>query len=148
MPVDVAVVWAGGISTSYRGSFVSGRGGDPTGDTERARENHTISVSGTFRPPFELAERLDRPLTTSALAQYTSDRNCRATAGGTACVAFLDELIRSLMVRLETTVSRTDLRLQLSYTDRKSFVGLRTGSTQFQFGLFGRFIIADDALLR
>ena len=148
VPVDVAVVWAGGISTSYRGSFVSGRGGDPTGDTERTRENHTISVSGTFRPPFGLAERLDRPLTTSALAQYTSDRNCRATAGGTACVAFLDELIRSLMVRLETTVSRTDLRLQLSYTDRKSFVGLRTGSTQFQFGLFGRFIIADDALLR
>ena len=148
VPVDVALVWGGGISTSYRGSFVSGRGGDPTGNTERTRENHTVSISGAFRPPFGLAERLERPLTTSALVQYTADRNCRTTVGGTECVAFLDELIRSLMVRLETTVSRTDLRLQLSYTDRKSFVGLRSGSTQFQFGLFGRFVIADDALLR
>ena len=94
------------------------------------------------------ADRLERPLTTSALYQFTSDRHCRTTAGGTDCVPFLDELIRSLMVRLETTVSGTDLRLQLSYTDRRSFVGLRSGSTQFQFGLFGRFVIADDALLR
>jgi hypothetical protein len=148
VPVDVAVVWGGGVSTSYRGSFVKGEGGDPTGDTERTRENHTVSISGAFRPPLGLAERLERPLTTSALVQYTSDRNCRTTAGGSDCVPFLDELIRSLMVRLETTVSRTDLRLQLSYTDRKSFVGLQAGSTQFQFGLFGRFIIADDALLR
>ena len=148
VPVDVAIVWGGGVSTSYRGSFVRGEGGDPTGGTERARENHTISISGAFRPPLGLADRLERPLTTSALVQYTADRNCRITAGGTQCVPFLDELIRSLMVGLETTVSRTDLRLQLSYTDRKSFVGLRSGSTQFQFGLFGRFIIADDALLR
>ena len=148
IPVDVAVVWGGGVSTSYRGSFVRGEGRDPTGRTERTRENHTFSISGAFRLPLGLAERLAGPLTTSALVQYTSDRNCRATAGGTDCVAFLDELIRSLMVRLETTVSRTDLRLQLSYTDRESFVGLRSGSTQFQFGLFGRFIIADDALLR
>ena len=148
IPVDVAVVWGGGVSTSYRGSFVSGEGGDPTGGTERRRENHTVSISGAFRPPLGLADRLERPLTTSVLVQYTADRNCRTTAGGTDCVPFLDELIRSLMLRLETTVSRTDLRLQLSYTDRKSFVGLQSGSTQFQFGLFGRFIIADDALLR
>ena len=148
IPMDVAVVWGGGLSTAYRGSLVRGEGGDPTGDTERERENHILSISGTFRPPATWAERLERPLTTSALLQFTSDRNCRATAGGGECVPFLDELIRSLTVRLETTVVRTDLRLQLSYTDRRSFVGLRSGSTQFQFGLFGRFIIADDALLR
>ena len=148
IPMDVAVVWGGGLSTAYRGSLVRGEGGDPTGDTERERENHVLSISGTFRPPAMWAERLERPLTTSALLQFTSDRNCRATAGGGECVPFLDELIRSLTVRLETTVVRTDLRLQLSYTDRRSFVGLRSGSTQFQFGLFGRFIIADDALLR
>ena len=148
IPVDLAVVWGGNLSTSYRGSFVRGEGGDPTGDTERTRQNHTFSISGAFRPPMGWADRLERPLTTSALYQFTSDRHCRTTAGGTDCVPFLDELIRSLMVRLETTVSGTDLRLQLSYTDRRSFVGLRSGSTQFQFGLFGRFVIADDALLR
>ena len=148
IPVDLALVWGGGLSTSYRGSFVRGEGGDPTGDTERTRENHTLSLSGAFRPPMGWADRLERPVTASALFQFTSDRNCRTTAGGTDCVPFLDELIRSITVRMETTVSRTDLRLQLSYTDRRSFVGLRSGSTQFQFGLFGRFIIADDALLR
>jgi hypothetical protein len=63
-------------------------------------------------------------------------------------VPFLDELIRSLVFRVETAVARTDVRLQLSYTDRQSFVGLLSGSSQFQFGLFGRFVIADDALLR
>ena len=61
---------------------------------------------------------------------------------------FLDELIRSLVLRLETAISRTDVRLQLSWTDRQSFVGLQSGSTQFQIGLFGRFVIADEGLLR
>jgi hypothetical protein len=84
----------------------------------------------------------------SALLQYASDRNCRTTTARAECVPFLDELIRSLILRVETTVSRMDVRLQLSYTDRRSFVGLQSGSSQFQFGLFGRFVIADDTLLR
>ena len=148
IPVEIALVWVGGLSTSYRGSFTSGEGGDPTGETERKRENHTVSLTGSMRPPFGLAARLTRPITISALLQYASDRNCRSTATRPECVPFLDELIRSLIFRVESAVSRMDLRLQLSYTDRRSFVGLRSGSSQFQFGLFGRFVIADDALLR
>ena len=84
----------------------------------------------------------------SALLQYNSDRNCRTSATRTECIPFLDDLIRSLVFRVETAVARTDVRLQLSYTDRQSFVGLQSGSSQFQFGLFGRFVIADQALLR
>ena len=148
IPVEIALAWGGGISTSYRGSFASGEGGDPTGETERKRENHTVSLTASMRPPSALAARLTRPITTTALLQYASDRNCRTTATRTDCVPFLDELIRSLIFRVETAVSRMDLRLQLSYTDRRSFVGLQSGSSQFQFGLFGRFVIADDALLR
>ncbi|MCH7933457.1 MAG: hypothetical protein IIC36_05625 [Gemmatimonadetes bacterium] len=148
IPVEIALVWVGGLSTSYRGSFTTGEGGDPTGETERKRENHTVSVTGSMRPPFGLAARLTRPITISALLQYASDRNCRSTATRPECVPFLDELIRSLIFRVESAVSRMDVRLQLSYTDRRSFVGLRSGSSQFQFGLFGRFVIADDALLR
>ena len=148
VPLDVSVVWGAGLSTTYRGSFITGEGSDPTGGTERSRENHTLAVTASVRPPAAWAAFLERPFTTSALLQLTSDRNCRTTALRADCVPFLDELIRSLMLRIETTVSRTDMRLQLSYTDRRSFVGLQTGSTQFQFGLFGRFIIADNALLR
>ena len=148
IPVEIALLWGGGISTSYRGSFTSGEGRDPTGETERNRESHTVSLTGSMRPPSALAARLTRPITMTALLQYASDRNCRATATRADCVPFLDELIRSLIFRVETAVSRMDVRLQLSYTDRRSFVGLQSGSSQFQFGLFGRFVIADNALLR
>ena len=147
-PVEIALVWGGGLSTSYRGSFTSGEGRDPTGETERSRNNHTASLTASMRPPFGWAVRLTRPITMSALFQYASNRNCRTTATGAECVPFLDELIRSLVFRVETAISRTDVRLQLSYTDRQSFVGLQSGSSQFQFGLFGRFVIADEGLLR
>ena len=148
IPVEIALVWGGGLSTSYRGSFTSGEGNDPTGETERNRENHTVSLTGSMRPPSAFAARLTSPITMSALLQYASDRNCRTTATRADCVPFLDELIRSLIFRVETAVSRMDVRLQLSYTDRRSSVGLQSGSSQFQFGLFGRFVIADDTLLR
>ena len=148
IPVEIALVWGGGLSTSYRGSFTRGEGNDPTGETERNRENHTISLTGSMRAPSALAASLTRPITMSALLQYASDRNCRTTATRADCVPFLDELIRSLILRVETAVSRMDVRLQLSYTDRRSSVGLQSGSSQFQFGLFGRFVIADDTLLR
>ena len=148
IPVEIALVWGGGLSTSYRGSFTSGEGSDPTGETRRDRDNHTVSLAASMRPPSAWAARLTRPITMSALLQYASDRNCRNTATRAVCVPFLDELIRSLIFRVETALSRMDVRLQLSYTDRRSFVGLQSGSSQFQFGLFGRFVIADDALLR
>ena len=148
IPVEIALVWGGGLSTSYRGSFTSGEGSDPTGETERDRDNHTVSLTASMQPPAAWATRLTRPITMTALLQYASDRNCRNTATRAECVAFLDELIRSLIFRVESAVSRLDVRLQLSYTDRRSFVGLQSGSSQFQFGLFGRFVIADDTLLR
>ncbi len=101
-----------------------------------------------MRPPSRWAARLTRPITMSGVLQYASDRNCRTTTTRAECVPFLDELIRSLVFRVETAISGTDVRLQLSYTDRQSFVGLQSGSSQFQFGLFGRFVIADEGLLR
>ena len=145
--MEITLVWGGGLSTSYRGSFTRGEGKDPTGETERSRTNHTVSLTGSFRPPSGWA-RLTRPITMSGLLQYSSDRNCRNTTTQVECVPFLDELIRSLVFRVETAISRTDVRLQLSYTDRRSFVGLQSGSSQFQFGLFGRFVLADESLLR
>ena len=101
-----------------------------------------MSLTSSFVPPGAIASYLDRPITASMLYRYTAERNCRLTAGQSECVPFLDELIRSLNVQFDTSVRRMDLRLQLSYTDRQSFIGLQSGSTQFQFGLFGTFVIA------
>ncbi len=53
-----------------------------------------------------------------------------------------------LNLRLDTAVNRMDLRLQLSYTDRQSFVGLEAGSTQLQFGLFGNFTVGRGSFPR
>ena len=39
---------------------------------------------------------------------------------------------------LDTEVGGFEVGLQMSYDDRQSFVGQRTGSTQFQLGLFGQ----------
>ena len=89
-----------------------------------------------------MATYLDRPVTASLLFRYAEESNCRLTVGQSECVPFLDEIIRSLNVQLDTAVRQMDLRLQLSFTDRHSFVGLKSGSTQFQFGLFGTFVIA------
>ncbi len=142
IPLTLGLTWAGSFTTTYRGSFRSGVGIDPTGDTERSRVEHQMAVTSSFVPPGGLAPYLDRPITASVLYRYTLETNCRLTVGQDACVPFLDELIRSVNVQLDTAVRSMDLRLQLSYTDRQSFVGLKSGSTQFQFGLFGTFVIA------
>ncbi|MCH7562265.1 MAG: hypothetical protein IH968_00455 [Gemmatimonadetes bacterium] len=145
IPLTVGLTWGGSLATTYRGTFRSGEGSDPTGDTERSRVEHRVAVTSSFVPPGGLAPYLDRPITASLLYRYTLETNCRLAAGQADCVPFLDELIRSLNVQLDTSVRNMDLRLQLSYTDRQSFVGLKSGSTQFQFGVFGTFVIAGGA---
>jgi len=41
---------------------------------------------------------------------------------------------------MDTRVRDFEVGLQASFTDRQSFVGQRTGSTQFQVGLYGQFV--------
>ncbi|MGD8321597.1 MAG: hypothetical protein PVJ02_14130, partial [Gemmatimonadota bacterium] len=138
VPVDVSVTWVGNVMTSYRGSFRDGEATDPTGDTDRTERTHRISVSSQFLPPGSFGKRLDRPVRFSLLAAYTAQRDCRTTAAQAECVPFLDQVRRSLSVNLDTSVGGFEMGLQISYDDRQSFVGQRTGSTQFQLGLFGQ----------
>jgi hypothetical protein len=146
IPVDVSINWLRTLVTTYRAAFRSGKGTDPTGDTEREERSHRISVSSQLLPPGPLARRLDRPIRLSVLAAYTAERNCRATAAGDECVAFLDQIIRTASMSLDTSVRGFEFGLQLSYDDRQSFVGQQTGSTQFQVGLFGQLVFAAGAL--
>ena len=146
VPVDVSVTWVGGLVTSYRGSFRDGEGQDPTGTTQRDETSHRVSVSSTFSPPFGLMERLDRPVRLSLLASYVAEQDCRATAAREECVAFVDQLRRSLSLSMDTSVSGFEVGIQASFDQRQSFVGLRTGSTQFQFGVFGQLDLAAGVL--
>ncbi len=138
VPLDFSVTWVGSLVTAYHGSFRDGTARDPTGDTDQTETSHRFSFTSSFLPPGEWATRLDRPLKLSVLAGYTAERNCRTTVARDRCVAFLDQIRRSLSVSMDTSVGGFEVGLQASWDDRQSFVGQKNGSTQFQLGLFGQ----------
>ncbi len=138
VPLEVSVTWLGTLVTSYRGSFRTGKGSDPTGDTERDETNHRVSVTSTFMPPGKIAQSLDRPVRLSLLVGYTAERDCRSTASRPECVPFVDQLRRSLSLSLDTSVGGFEMGLEMNYDDRQSYVGQQTGSTQFRVGVFGQ----------
>ncbi len=138
VPLDVSIQWMRTLATSYQATFRVGSGVDPTGETERDETSHRVSIASQLLPPDWLASRLDRPISVSLLGAYTSERVCRATTAAGACVAFLDQVGRTLNLSLDTSVRGLAVGLQMSLDDRQSYVGRRTGSTQFQVGVFGQ----------
>jgi len=140
VPWDVTLTWVGSLVTSYRGSLLDGTGRDPTGDTERDRDTHRIAASSVIALPALLSVDLADPLRISLIGTYVGERECRVQRAGTECVAFVDQINRGLSFTMDTRVRDFEVGLQASYTDRQSFVGQRTGSTQFQVGLYGQFV--------
>ena len=138
VPFDVSVQWMRTLVTSYQAAFRVGSGQDPTGETERDDVSHRVSLTSQLLPPAWLGRRLDRPVSLSVLGAYSSERMCRATTASGACVAFVDQVGRTLNVSLDTSMRGFAVGLQVSVDDRQSFVGQRTGSTQFQVGVFGQ----------
>jgi hypothetical protein len=138
LPFDVTVQWLGTLVTAYQGAVRTGRGVDPTGDTERDEVTHRLSVRSRWDPAGPLAGRIDRPIELSLLAGYISERTCRITRTGESCVAFVDQIRRTLSVSVDTGIGDFAVGLQVSFDDRQSFVGQRTGSTQLQVGMFGQ----------
>jgi hypothetical protein len=138
VPLELSVTWLGTLITSYRGSFHTGTGSDPTGDTQRDETSHRVSVTSTLVPPGGLSRKLDRPVRLSVLAGYTAERDCRSTAARPECVAFVDQLRRSLSLSLDTSVGGFEMGIEMNYDDRQSYVGQQTGSTQFRVGVFGQ----------
>jgi len=142
VPVNVSVTWLGSLVTSYQASWDGGRATDPTGTTRHFRMSHRLSVTSRIAPPGALGKRLDRPLQLSVLAAYTTERDCRSTVAQTQCVPFLDQLSRSLNFSVDTSVRGMEVGMQMSYDDRQSYVGQKSGSTQFQIGFYGQLQIS------
>jgi hypothetical protein len=99
-----------------------------------------VSVSSSFVPPFGLAAGLSGPVRLSFIGSYGSERECRVPRARTECVPFIDQINRALSLALDTRVRDMLVGLQASFTDRRSFIGRRTGSTQFQLSVFGQFL--------
>ncbi|MEQ8330185.1 MAG: cell surface protein SprA [Longimicrobiales bacterium] len=138
VPLDLSVTWLGSLVTAYRGAFQAGTSRDPTGDTEQVENTHRLSVSSTFTPPPWVARSLSRPVRMALQVSYIAQRDCRATAAREECVPFVDQLRRSLSLTLDTAVRGFEVGMNMSYDQRQSFVGQKTGSTQFQLGIFGQ----------
>jgi hypothetical protein len=141
LPWDLTLSWIGSVVTSYRGSLLDGEGRDPTGDTERERVNHRISFTSTFLPPFGVGGPGVRPVQFSLIGSYQGERECRVPRGRAECVPFVDQINRAISATLDTRVRDFQVGIQASLTDRRSFIGRRFGSTQFQLGIFGQFLI-------
>lgn len=139
VPVEAALSWVGGLTSRYRATFETGEGRDPTGDTDRDRVFHTVTLSARFLPPGEWTENLERPIQVTVGWQDVDELNCRVAVGRGDCVPFVDQRNRSVNLTIDTQVQRLEVGLQSSWVDRRSYVGRRLGSTQFQLGIFGQF---------
>ena len=140
LPADLTLTWSGDASLSYRGSFRTGEGRDPIGETQRDRATHRVAFSSTVVVPAWLPFVIDRPIRASVVWGYIAERDCRQVRGRSSCVVFVDQLNRSLNLSVDTRIAGMDLGLNASFVNRQSFVGQRSGSTQLQLGLFGQFM--------
>ncbi|MBI4410270.1 MAG: hypothetical protein HY561_11210, partial [Gemmatimonadetes bacterium] len=147
IPLGLNLSLGQGISAAYTGSFTSGTSNDNTGAAENGGRSHAVQLVGSFMVPGGLAQTLPQPIQASLRYGYTSQFQCRERNTAAAdCTPFTDVLSRSFHLTLDTVLSQLNLGLQMSYTDRQSFVGTRTGSSQFQLGLFGQFNFATGML--
>jgi hypothetical protein len=143
IPVELRLGFTSGLALSYVTAVTAGDGHDPTGLTEQASASHGVDLSGRFRAPFGWDRgAMPEPLRLSLAYHYQAETQCRAASNRPPpvdCTRFIDHMNRRLNLSLSTLVSRMDVGLQASYVDRRSFIGTRVGSTNFQLGIFGQF---------
>jgi hypothetical protein len=146
---ELRLTIAGGITFSWNSTLSSGTTIDPTGNGEQDGANHSLSASASLTPPGFMSAKIKNPI--RAMLTFTQDdqKRCRfrpAASADEPCVSFLDTSNRTLNFNLDTTLSDIEVGIRLNYTDRQSRVGTRTGSSQFQFAVFGNFSFQQGTL--
>jgi hypothetical protein len=138
IPIRFSIALANGLSGSYTGLLGEGFAGDLTGRTEQEIAEHAVQLAGRVPAPSNWREGTAAPIHAALTLATRTRRHCRVATEG-ECVPFVDLISRQLGLSLDTMVDQLNLGLQVSYNDRKSLVGLRSGSSQFQLTLFGEF---------
>jgi len=117
---------------------------------DRSGASHQFSITARIDPPESMRQRLPQPIQASLRYSYQARQQCRVrstTTGDTAtCTPYVDVMNRSFNLNLDTMLSQLDVGFQLSYSDTKSFVGQRGGTSQFQLGFYGQFHFATGDL--
>jgi hypothetical protein len=144
VPFSLNIQLPAQMIATYTGTWSSGDKDDPTGDVQTDGFNHTVTLSGTFKPPGSMANRMNQPIRTQLSLSQNTSMQCRfrqlgATTDATECIPYIDFRNRTLNFTLDTYVKEMIVGLQMSYTGRQDYVGIRRGSSQFQLGLFGEF---------
>jgi hypothetical protein len=132
------------IVASYTGTWSTAQHDDPTGDIDLDGFNHQVNITGMFNPPGGLKEKMSQPIRTTLALTQSSSMNCRfrqldVTATDQSCIPYIDFRNRTVNFTLDTFIADMTAGLQMSYTGRQDYVGIRRGSSQFQLGLFGEF---------
>ncbi len=141
-PLELSLTLPRGVTASYSGSITVGESTDPTGRAEQDRANHSLRVAGVFQPPGFLRPRISQPIQTMLLLSSDVQRQCRFRLQpdqASQCVPFIDATTRTVNLTIDTNLSDLLVGVRLSWTDRQSQVGTRSGSSQFQLALFGQF---------
>ncbi len=146
VPMALTLGFARGLTLSYQGRINRGDSRDPTGDTRRQANIHSLAASARFASPIAAFRRRGAPLRVALTVRYLDEVQCRVTSVGGGCVTFIDQLERDASLSVDAAVQDFQLGVRLRYLDRRSFVGIRPGSTQFQLNVFGRFLLTSALL--
>lgn len=142
VPVQVNVVFANGTSAGYTGAFSKVSGVTGTGDVHGTEGSHTTSLRTVFDPPAFMATKFKDPINASLSYTYHSQRQCSVSAvqqTGDQCPPRIDNVTRSLNLRLETLVGELNVGSQLTLNDRKSWVNQHDGSRQWLISVYAQF---------
>lgn len=141
VPFAMTLGFPRGLSLSYRGRYNRGEGSDPTGDTRREGNLHSLLATSLLKSPLKSFQRTGTPLRVTLDVRYQDESQCRQVAIDANCIAFIDQLERAIALALDSSVRDFQLGVQFRYLDRRSFVGQKAGSTQFQLNVFGQFLL-------
>lgn len=146
VPASLTLVLPGAVSVTYAGRRDRGESRDPTGDTRRDRNSHSLSVEATLRSPISAFSRRGSRMRLKLDLGYSDEVRCRQPGRGRPCAAFIDQLERNAALSLDSTLRDHQLGVRFRYVDRRSFVGRRAGLTRFQLEIFGEFLLTPDLL--
>ena len=146
VPMSLTLALVRGLTLGYEGALNRGESYDPTGDTRRERNFHSLRASAMLRSPLGAFRERGAPLRVTVNLRYVDEVQCRVPNPDSPCVSFIDQLERDASLSVDSTVRDFQLGARLRYLDRRSFVGQRAGSTRLQLNVFGQFLLTSELL--
>jgi hypothetical protein len=155
--VIVTFVFMNGFNLSYELTNSRNERTDGSGFSRSIRNSHTVRGTGTVPPP-GLLSFAKNPLRLTAEFVLNGNSDCRelggtgftgttnpSTLGGEGCVAHIDQTQNSVRLAADTDfASGLGVGVQFQWVRRASAVGTQQTSNQYNFDVFGRFLLRSN----